>query len=306
MSGRSAEEAADAGRANAARGGLALAALGAILAVTAVWWALALWPLSAAAPEWLVRTRALCFGSAPDGLPDLAGWIALIGQPATMLGVLLFAWGGAVRAGVRTLRRRAWGRGVLAFVAVVALAVAGAAARRVGAAALSSADPLAGVPSPDTYPRLDRPAPPLRLVNQHGDIVALEDARGRPLLVTFAYAHCTTVCPLIVNEARRAQEALGARRPTLFVVTLDPWRDTPARLAHLAKAWGLGSDAFVLSGAPEDVNAVLDRWNVPRSRDPRTGEIVHPALVYLVDRNGTLAYAVHGDARQIVALTGRL
>jgi cytochrome oxidase Cu insertion factor (SCO1/SenC/PrrC family) len=295
-----------AGGASAARGGLALAALSAILAVTAVWWVLALWPLSSEAPEWLVRTRALCFGSAPDGLPDLAGWIVLIGQPTTMLGILLLSWGDAVRAGLRSLHQSLWGRAVLAVAALAALLGAGAAVQRVRAAPPSLADSVEILPPPETYPQLDRPAPPLRLVNQRGEVVSLEEARGRTVLVTFAYAHCTTVCPLIVNEARRAQEALAEQRPALWVVTLDPWRDTPARLPHLAAAWGLGADAFVLGGTVDDVNAVLDRWDVPRSRDPRTGEIVHPNLVYLVDRNGTLTYAVSGDARQIVSLAGRL
>src|SRR3990172_6306176 len=51
----------------------ALGALGFILAVTAAWWALALWPLPDAAPAWLVRTRAVCFGALRDTLPSAAG-----------------------------------------------------------------------------------------------------------------------------------------------------------------------------------------------------------------------------------------
>ena len=35
------------------RGALALSALAVILIVTAAWWALALWPLTSAAPQWL-------------------------------------------------------------------------------------------------------------------------------------------------------------------------------------------------------------------------------------------------------------
>lgn len=301
MSGRSADRTRD-----GARGGLALAALLFLLAVTAAWWALALWPLSDAAPAWLARTREICFGAARDGRPDAAGWTALIAQPLIMIGTLTLVWGHELAAGLRRLARRPPGRALLAALAVLLLAGATAAARR----ALEAADGLPGslevaVPAP-SYPRLDRPAPPLRLVNQHGDTVTLEQMRGRIVLVTFAFAHCTTLCPLVVNEARRAQEALDDPRPALWVVTLDPWRDTPARLPHLAESWGLGTDAFALSGAVDHVNAVLDEFNIARSRDPRTGEITHPALVYLVDASGTLAYATTGNAHEIVALARRL
>jgi cytochrome oxidase Cu insertion factor (SCO1/SenC/PrrC family) len=90
--------------------------------------------------------------------------------------------------------------------------------------------------------------------------------------------------------------------PAVVVVTLDPWRDTPSRLPHLAEQWGLGSDAFVLSGAVEDVERVLDAWNVARERDLRTGDISHPALVYVVDRKGRIAYAANGDPELVAGL----
>jgi len=78
-----------------ARGALALGALATILAITAAWWALALWPL-AGAPAWLARTREVCFGAAPGGLPDAGGWILLIGEPVGLVTVLAVVWGGAL------------------------------------------------------------------------------------------------------------------------------------------------------------------------------------------------------------------
>ena len=51
-----------------AHSGIALATLGVIVAVTVSWWALALYPAGSQAPEWLLRTRLVCFGAAPGGL----------------------------------------------------------------------------------------------------------------------------------------------------------------------------------------------------------------------------------------------
>jgi protein SCO1/2 len=130
--------------------------------------------------------------------------------------------------------------------------------------------------------------------------------RGRPVLVTFAYAHCTTVCPLVVHEVVRARAQLADRRPYIVVITLDPWRDTPSRLSAIAQQWELPEDASVVSGAVPDVQAALDRWGVARTRDTRTGEITHPQVVYVIDRNGRIAFSTTGDAETIAKLVRSL
>jgi protein SCO1/2 len=159
---------------------------------------------------------------------------------------------------------------------------------------------------PTNYPRLDRPAPTLGLVDQLGDTITMKQLRGRPVLVTFAYAHCETVCPVVVHEVLRARARLAALDPAVVVITLDPWRDTPARLPAMAAQWRLPDGALVLGGDVTSVVAELDRWNVPRAREPRTGEVTHPNLVYVVDRNGMIAFATTGDADTIEQLVQRL
>ena len=125
-------------------------------------------------------------------------------------------------------------------------------------------------------------------------------------MVTLAFGHCQTVCPLVVREASAAQRALSDLDVVLIVITLDPWRDTPARLSHIATSWDLGPDSYVLSGSVVAVNQTLDAWRVARSRDLRTGDITHPPLVLLIDRAGMIAHATRGDARTIEQLARTL
>ncbi|CAN5656434.1 hypothetical protein BH23GEM9_BH23GEM9_36150 [soil metagenome] len=287
----------------------ALAGLVSLFVITAAWWALALWPVESG-PAWLERTRYVCFGVADSGLPDGGGWIGLIGGPLGMLTILVAGWSSGMR---NLLRRTLSSRAVAAAITALALGsivlVTGAAMRvqQVRAAA----DWIDGDPSipPDTYPRLDRPAPDLALTGQHGEVVDLARLKGRPVLVTFAYAHCQTVCPVVVMHALGAQAALrgASEDAAVVIVTLDPWRDTPSRLQAMAKTWNLPDEgAWVLSGNVEDVEATLDAWNVPRSRDTTTGEVTHPSLVYIVDGNGRLAYASTGGTDALVSLVQRL
>lgn len=297
--------------------GAAVFALHFVLIVTAFWWALALWPTPGAPPPWLARARWVCFNVGPSGLPDAAGWLQLVGEPAGLVAVLWVGWRGALRRGLRELFARRWGR---AFFAVCALSIgvglAAAVARVVTGAPFdeTAGAALAAELPPATYPRQDRPAPELGLVDQRGDVLALSRLRGRPALVTFAFGHCETVCPSLVREVRAAQQLVrerGApeqRVPRIAVVTLDPWRDPPARLPALAKSWGLdaGEQSFVLSGAVDDVNALLDRWQVPRARNETNGQLDHPALVYVVDGEGRIAYASTGGSEALAELVSRL
>lgn len=285
---------------------LALTALAFILSVTAVWWAVALWPVSGAAPAWLQATRAVCFGAHEDGLPSAGGWILLVGEPIGMMAALVVVWREPLLSGLRGLRGRRSGRAVMGVLALALVTGLGAAGWRVAGASAAARHPLE-TPAAHTplLQRLDGPAPPIALVDQHGGTLTLERFLGRAVLVTFAYAHCETVCPFLVQDALRAQGRLEPA-PALVVVTLDPWRDVPSRLPSIAGAWGMGGDAFVVSGEVDAVRRVLREWNAEGARNSRTGEVVHPPVTYVVDEAGRLAFATGGTAEELVRAVHRL
>ena len=287
----------------------ALAGMIAMFVITAAWWALALWPV-ADAPVWLERTRYVCFGVTETGLPDTTGWVGLIGAPLGMLMIILVGWAGGVRKLVKHARHSLPIAATFALLALGTMAlVAGASVRVQRAQAANVISPARDTRPAASWPRLDREAPGLELVTQDGTERSLASLRGRPVLVTFAYAHCETVCPVIVRDVMSAQEALSTSRmkPAILIVTLDPWRDTPSRLPAIARDWQLpANDAWVLSGDPARVEAALTSWNVARSRDERTGEVTHPSLVFVVDAQGKIAFATTGGSEMIAALVRRL
>ena len=285
-----------------------LAALAALGGITALWWAFALWPMPSDGPVWLERARAVCFNTGDTGLPDRSGWILLVGQPVGILALLMVGWGDRTRAAVAHLASTRGGRlvGLLA-VALTLAGFGGAAARVRGAAAGEVA--LAHLSDvPETYPRLDLPWPASDgLVDQRGRPFTLASLGGRPAIVTFAFAHCEAICPLLVQGARSARDELRGERPmALVVITLDPWRDTPATLPRLTGRWGLEEADFLLGGSVEAVESALDAWNVARERDARTGDVSHPALAFLVAGDGRVVYATTGAPAELVPLARRM
>lgn len=277
-----------------------VAALAAIVAITASWWALALWPVSSEAPAWLLRTREVCFGSRYDALPSAAGWLLLVGQPAGMVALLAIVWGAELRAGLTLAMAGAAGQVATGIALALVLGGLGATAIRVRSASAETFATGAGDIAAQLT-RVNDVAPEVSLTDQSGRAVSLKSFRGRPVIVTFAFAHCETVCPLIVADVLAARRRIDGAPPPVLVVTLDPWRDTPSRLASIATSWGLDPDAHLLSGPLDAVERTLNAWRVPRARNQKTGDISHPSVVYIVDADGRIAYVVTGGAEAISA-----
>jgi cytochrome oxidase Cu insertion factor (SCO1/SenC/PrrC family) len=287
----------------------ALTGLIALFAITGAWWALAFWPVQDG-PAWLERTRYVCFGVAEDGLPDAGGWIGLIAGPLGMLTILVVGWGRGVRAILQRSRQSLPLAVIIGLLLVGCMALIGGATLRVQQS--RSATRIAGPAEPGvaaSIPRIDRPAPNIQLTAHDGTLLSLEHLRGRPVLVTFAYAHCETICPLVVKDVLRAQEMMrgSAAFPAVLIVTLDPWRDTPSRLATIARQWALpNGEAWVLGGSVAAVDSTLDAYEVQYTRDLQNGEITHPSLVYVIDARGSIAFVSAGGAATLASLLSRL
>jgi protein SCO1 len=88
--------------------------------------------------------------------------------------------------------------------------------------------------------------PDVKLVRDDGKTVQLvrELDDGRPVVLSFIYTSCTTVCPLTSATLAELQKKLGAARDTVHIVSIsiDPEYDTPARLHAYAKTFHAGPE----------------------------------------------------------------
>lgn len=277
------------------------------LAITTAWWALALAPVTDP-PAWLLAARSVCFGSSVSGLPDTYGWLLLTAAPGTMLVAIVVTWMDELSVALRSMAAARSGRVVLAGLALFVVAGTSAAAARIAdglAVENLSFDPADVGELPDNYPRLAAAVPPLDLVDQDGTSFTNANLKDRVTVMTFAFAHCHTICPAIVQTMRSLAARLGEEAPQVVVITLDPWRDTPARLAQMHRDWQMPAAVRVLSGDVGDVTAVLDGFNVPWTRDEATGDVTHPALVYAIDAEGRIAYGFNNPSVDWLAEASR-
>jgi cytochrome oxidase Cu insertion factor (SCO1/SenC/PrrC family) len=209
-----------------------------------------------------------------------------------MLGVLAALWGTSLRRNLEWLRsRRVWRVSGIG-AAIVTVAFFAMLAMRVVRA--QPASPVAFLRNSGIRTNVDIAAPSTSLVDQRGRKVDLSNPGERNVLLTFAYGHCATVCPSIVNDLRVARRE--SRRPDvrIAILTLDPWRDVPERLPTLAAHWKLEDRDLVLSGDARDVESALDALGIGRRRNEVTGDIDHSTTVMLLDRTGRIRTRIDG------------
>jgi protein SCO1/2 len=124
--------------------------------------------------------------------------------------------------------------------------------------------------------------------NQRGETVRLASLRGRPQVIAMIYTHCTTTCPFTVAEMKRIERESPVNAG-FVLVSLDPARDDPARLAMFASERGLDAKRWTLLDGNDD--AVRELANVLGVQYRRLSpeELAHSNALTLVDTDGVVA-----------------
>lgn len=157
------------------------------------------------------------------------------------------------------------------------------------------------------YERLEvnEPAADFSLVNQDGRRVSLRDFRGRALVVTFVYTHCTDVCPLLLQRLVFAEQKLteAERRQVRFVaISVDPRRDTPERLNAYMKERDLNPGRWtLLTGGIKEATRVAADYGIVVRPAPR-GDFVHNSVFVVIDGQGQERAELHGLATPVDAI----
>jgi protein SCO1/2 len=137
------------------------------------------------------------------------------------------------------------------------------------------------------------PAPPLdTLRNYSGATFNLATDRGKAVFVTFLYAHCPDVCPLIASHLHSAYATMPAtlrRRVAIVAVSVDPHGDTAGTVAAFVHQHELTGEASYLIGSARQLVPVWKAWGVGSQRDTSRPDLVnHSAFVFGVSAHGKL------------------
>ena len=183
------------------------------------------------------------------------------------------------------------------LIAAAATAIAGCGGQSSASASKSAAADVADVSAKLQAPAQIEPpkaAPEIALRNYNGQPVRLLQFRGKAVLLTFIYDHCTDACPLIVSKLHTALGLLGAkaRDVQIVAVSVDPTGDTPSTVARFLAVHQMTGRMDYLIGSERQLAPVWKAYGISvagnaESREaPEHRTVSHTALVYGITADG--------------------
>jgi len=187
------------------------------------------------------------------------------------------------------------------LLGILALAVAGC-----GGSSSSAGTQAIRTSAPDYGTLIDQPVPAsiqrMPFVNQHGEKLDLASMKGKTVVLVPFLTLCADICPLTTGILSQVERALKAdhydSNVEIVELTVDPHRDSPARLAAYAKLTHAGWQlvradpqdlskmakffGFSYGKVPEDKPPSIDWW----TGKPLTYDIEHSDNYFVIDSSG--------------------
>ncbi len=161
------------------------------------------------------------------------------------------------------------------------------------------------------YYRFDQPRviQDFHLLDESGNEVDLDSLRGHWSLLFFGFISCPDVCPTTLSVLNEAV-ALAEEPPRVVLVSVDPERDTPEKLAGYVPRFnpsfrGYTGDFDQIVRLATSVNVAFGK--VPGD-EPGTYTVDHTASIVVVDPGGRYAGFIRPpfEAQRMARIMGNL
>lgn len=135
-----------------------------------------------------------------------------------------------------------------------------------------------------------KPIGAFNLVDGNNRAVGHDELIGQWSLMYFGYTHCPDVCPTTLSAIARGVKQL-TRAPQVIMVSVDPERDTPAKLKAYLSSFNksfigyTGTHQQVVKLA-QQVNIAFGKVNGPT---PGSYEVNHSANIVVINPGGQYA-----------------
>lgn len=128
------------------------------------------------------------------------------------------------------------------------------------------------------------------LTDSTGARVRTEDLLGKVTLMYFGFTSCPDICPTTLSQIKVALQELGpeAEKVQVFLISVDPDRDTPKALTQYTSAFGPWLQGF--TGSKAELKAMNNAFKVDfLAQEPNMrGEydVMHSNRVFGFDAEG--------------------
>jgi len=138
---------------------------------------------------------------------------------------------------------------------------------------------------------------PLTWRTDHGETVALDHWKGEPVVLTMIFTSCQATCPVTMGKLVAIQERFDREKIAahFVIVSFDPLRDTPEKLAQYRRDTNHGNPnwTFVV-GSEDDTRTLAMLLGIKYSRNPVSGDIMHDNKIVLLNGAGEITKELVG------------
>jgi protein SCO1 len=147
---------------------------------------------------------------------------------------------------------------------------------------------------------------PFSFTNQDGEIYTEKNVAGKVYAVNYFFTTCTSICPIINTQLKRAYEHFK-NTPGFLILshTSDPQHDSPAVLKRYAERWGVSTSKWIFLTGSKDSLYKQARFSY-KIDDPKNNlrnpedDFLHTQFVALVDKEGKVVKIYDGRKKEEV------
>jgi protein SCO1 len=133
---------------------------------------------------------------------------------------------------------------------------------------------------------------------QKNENLKLTHFKNKIVIAAMVFTHCESACPRIVADMQRIESSLSEkelRQVTFLLISMDPERDTPARLTEFAGEHKLNANWTLICS---NLDATMEIANVlgVKVKKLEGGGFDHSNIIHVLDQQGVIVHQQNGFA----------
>jgi protein SCO1 len=135
-------------------------------------------------------------------------------------------------------------------------------------------------------------------ITQKNENLKLDHFKNKIVIAAMVFTHCESACPRIVADMQRIEGSLSKKelqQVTFLLISMDPERDTPARLTEFAAEHKLNSSWTLICSTPDATMEIANVLGV-KVKKLEGGGFDHSNIIHVFDQGGVIVHQQNGFA----------
>jgi protein SCO1 len=133
---------------------------------------------------------------------------------------------------------------------------------------------------------------------QKNESLKLDHFKNKIVIAAMVFTHCESACPRIVADMQRIESSLTQKelqQVTFLLISMDPERDTPARLSEFAAEHKLNANWTLICSNQDATMEIANVLGV-KVKKLEGGGFDHSNIIQVINQEGVLVHQQNGFA----------